>query len=151
MTLPRSMRLLIQWLRPRRKVLGHMRRISPIFFLGVMLVLTGCKTSRVFHRPLNEVRRAVQDAQPEMARQFSQERRTFVMNTNEIAGETYLVHIRDPMVSSPWFPYLTVEVRRVEDFKTKVTVTRRGADDGRGRDLEGYWLEVVAAKLKTVQ
>ena len=86
-----------------------------------------------------------------MVRNFSEERRDVAVSTNEVPGDTYIFHVRDPMVSSPWFPYLTVEARRLGDSRTKVTITRGGATHGRRRELEQHWLETVTHKLEDVR
>jgi hypothetical protein len=103
------------------------------------------------------VRRVVEEMQPDMLAEISPECHRAGLNTNDVAGEVYALHIQDVFRSGPLFPYLTVEARSKGDSRTKVTVTRVAVDKNaslgatRRRDLERYRLEALAAKLEEMK
>jgi hypothetical protein len=114
----------------------------------------GCRTSQVFPRPLADVRRVVEEMQPDMLAEISPECHRAGLQTNDVAGAVYALHIQDIFRSDPWFPYLTVEARSKSESRTKVTITRVAVDKGasfgaaRRRDLERRRMDALAAKLE---
>ena len=136
----------------------HLRKILCLL-LGIMV--TGCKTSQMIHRPLSDVSHAVQLLEPEMIERFSSEHPTFKVY-NHVPGDlpetnSYVFHIRDVMNSFPSFSFLTVEAASRGTARTKVTVTTFERDasssvaESRRRDLEDYWLRALTKKLEDTQ
>jgi hypothetical protein len=114
----------------------------------VALCVTGCKTSRVFERPLVEVRQAIQEVQPDLTHQFSLEFSRISAITNDVPGKSYSFQVYYPLNSWPDPPSLTVEADSLRAQRTRVTVKRTKAEGKRERDMERWFMEVLTVKLE---
>jgi hypothetical protein len=116
-------------------------------------VLTGCTTSRVYHRPLSEVSHAIETLKPQMVAEVSAESQKVEVTINQIPDVAYSFHVQDVYLSGA-FPYLTVQAKSRGANETKVVVTRMASNKGssygvvRRRDLEHQTLNALTEKLE---
>ncbi|HET7624908.1 MAG TPA: hypothetical protein VFM25_06540 [Verrucomicrobiae bacterium] len=131
----------------------RMRTFFPLWSLCLIIILSGCATSRVFQAPFAEVKSAVDRLQPEIVREMSPECERVGLLTNYLAEADYEIRIQDTMLPA-FSPYLQFRLRRESDTRTKVTVVRVAKNPGasiglsRRHDLERKNMNDLAEELE---
>src|SRR5476649_1198506 len=112
------------------------------YLLAVMLVIVvaGCTASKVYHRPLSDVSRAIDTLEPQMVADVSPDCKKLGIFTNQVPGKSYGIWVGEMWGSDLGGPCFSIQATNRGANETEVVVTRmtkRGSlGFTRRRDLE---------------
>ena len=121
----------------------------------LLIALAGCTASKVYHRPLSDVSRAIDALEPQMVADISPDCKKLGIYTNQVPGKSYGIWVGEMWASDLGGPCFSIQATNRGANETEVVVTRmtKGGSLGftRRRDLERQAQDTLAKKLEMTQ
>ena len=117
----------------------------------LLIALAGCTVSKVYHRPLSDVSRAIDAMEPQMVADVSPECQKLGVFTNQVPDKSYGIWAGEMWGSDLGGPCFSIQATNRGPDETEVVITRmtKGGSLGfkeRG-DLERQALDKFTKKL----
>jgi hypothetical protein len=118
----------------------------------LLAVIAGCSTTKVYHRPLADVARAIDTMQPQMIADVTPECQKFNTTlgvfTNQVPGRSYGIVVGQVWNSSYGGPRFSIQATNIGINMTEVDVVRMPTRFSRSRHLERLAEDALTKRLE---